>query len=481
MADTLYTTKNDTLLSTQFPSDTSWLSEVGIKWDGVEGRTSSLLPKNLILPYNQNHLTFYYSGLKYGEQGDIVYRYILEGQDKKWSSFTKEGKVDYRNVPPGNYVFKVRARARNHIWSKEVSFAFRVKFPWWQTWWVYILYGLAVVLLVYGFAMLRTRNLKATQRKLEKVVTERTIDLQEANEHLTFQKEEIESQKEEIATQNEELRQSQEELEAQRDYIEERNKELTKKNTLINQSIKAALSIQQALLPSDQLFEDSFREHFTFFRPRNVVSGDFYWLNKSDNTIWLAVADCTGHGVPGAFMTMLGKSLLERLINVKKIDNPAEVLQKLDKEVILTLRQQETKNSAGMDIMLLKITKGEMVNVQYAGAKSSLYVVDGNHDIVEYKSDRISIGGLKKSKDYFTNQVIPTTSESQVFLATDGYQDQNDVKRRSFSKKRLKALLQEISLLTSIEQKQEVLANTLDTYMEDTEQRDDILVMGIKI
>ncbi|OJJ14324.1 hypothetical protein BKI52_43375 [marine bacterium AO1-C] len=481
VADTLYTIKSDTLLANQFPPDTSWLSRAGIKWDGVEGMMPSSLPKKLTLPYNQNHLTFHYSGLKYGEQGDIVYRYILEGLDKKWSSFTKEGKVDYRNIPPGRYVFKVRAKARNHIWSKEVGFAFRVKFPWWQTWWAYILYGLAGALLVYGFAVLRTRNLKATQRKLEQIVDKRTTDLREANEHLTFQKEEIAFQKDEITTQNEELRQSQEELEAQRDYIEERNKELTKKNMLINQSIKAALNIQQALLPSEQLFEDSFSEYFTFFKPRDIVSGDFYWLNKSDDTIWIAVADCTGHGVPGAFMTMLGKSLLERLINVRKLETPAEVLQELDKEVILTLRQRETKNNTGMDIILLKITKGDTPNVLYAGAKNSLFVVDSNNEITEHKADRISIGGIKRRPDHFTNQTISVTSESHIFLGTDGYQDQNDVKRKSFSKKRLRALLQEVSLLPSVEQKQALLATTLDAHMQDTEQRDDILVVGIRL
>jgi ligand-binding sensor domain-containing protein len=473
-ADTLYTSTNDTLLTSRLPADTSWLAKAGIVWDGTKGITSSLIPKNLVLPYDQNHLTFHYSGLQYGEQEDMVYKYILEGSDHQWSPFTKEGKVSYRNIAPGNYTFKVRAQTRNQIWSKEASFTFRVTPPWWQAWWAYILYGLAGLVLVYALLIWRTRNLKAKQKKLEGIVNQRTSELQVANMNLV-------NQKEEIATQNEELRQSQEELEAQRDYIEIRNKQLTQKNTLINQSIKVALSIQQSFLPSEQLFNDSFSEHFILFRPRDVVSGDFYWLHHTENATWLAVADCTGHGVPGAFMTMLGKSLLDRLIDVKKIDNPAEVLQKLDEEVIETLRQQETNNNAGMDIILLKIIQDNSPRVLYAGAKNSLYVVEKDNSILEYKADRMSIGGVNKKMVSYKNHQVTINNGSQLFLTTDGYQDQNDLNRKSFSRKKITQLFQEINSLPSPKQRQQLLAQTLDKHMKDTEQRDDILVIGVKI
>lgn len=472
--DTLYTATNDTLLPNRLLSDTSWLSKAGIQWDGLAGVKASILPKNLTLPYDQNYLTFHYSGLKYGEQSDLKYRYILEGLERQWSAFTKEEKVSYRNIPPGNYVFKVRVQARNQVWSKEARFAFRVTPPWWQTWWAYLLYGLTGLALVYAFLIWRTRNLKAKQKKLEGIVDQRTSELQVANMNLI-------DQKEEIATQNEELRQSQEELEAQRDYIEIRNKQLTQKNTLINKSIKVALSIQQSFLPSEQLFSDSFREHFILFRPRDVVSGDFYWLHHTENATWLAVADCTGHGVPGAFMTMLGKSLLDRLIDVKKVDSPAEVLQKLDEEVIETLRQQETNNNAGMDIILLKIVKGSSPQVVYAGAKNSLYVVEKDNSILEYKADRMSIGGVNKKLVAYKNHQVTVNQGSQLFLTTDGYQDQNNLKRKSFSRKKLIQLFQEINLIPSPKQRQKLLAQTLDTHMQDTEQRDDILVIGVKV
>ncbi|HAS44653.1 MAG TPA: hypothetical protein DCS93_29505 [Microscillaceae bacterium] len=473
LADTLYTVGKDTLLVSRFPPDTSRLHRVGIQWGGVQGILPYYLPKNLVLPFDQNHLTFHFRGLKSVASGEITYRYILVGLDAEWSAFTKENKAEYKNIPPGKYYFKVRAKGRNNQWSDEISFAFKITYPWWQSWWAYVLYAVLAGLLVYGFTAWRTRALKTRQKLLEGVVNERTTDLREANE-------ELRAQKEEIFTRNEELRQSQEELEAQRDYIAKRNEELIKKNTQIHQSIKAAQNIQQALLPSQHLFAENFKEYFIFFRPRDVVSGDFYWLNKTDDALWLAVADCTGHGVPGAFMTMLGKSLLERLINIKGVQTPAEVLQKLDEEVIRTLRQKETNNRSGMDIILLKITKNKTVNVQYAGAKNSLYVVDKHQDITVYKADRISIGGVKRRADEFTNQTVKITRGSTLFLSTDGYEDQNDVERKPFTRGALRTLLQEIGTLTA-DRQCELMAETLATHMEGTEQRDDILVVGVRL
>ncbi|OJJ15352.1 hypothetical protein BKI52_38715 [marine bacterium AO1-C] len=474
LADTLYNVNQDMLLSAKLSRDTSWLGRSNISWNGVENVMPYWLPKKLVLPHDQNYLTFHFSGLKNSEQSSIIYRYMLVGLDTEWSTFTKEGKAEYKNMPPGRYTFRVRAKGRNDVWSEEASFQFKITPPWWQTWWAYTLYVVSGSLLVYGLILWRTQALKARQRILERVVAERTVDLQEANE-------ELRSQKEEISTRNEELHQSQEELEAQRDYIAQRNQELTRKNTQINQSIKAAKSIQQALLPSEQRFAESFNDYFIFFRPRDVVSGDFYWLTKTKNTLWLAVADCTGHGVPGAFMTMLGKSLLERLINVKKIKTPAEVLQKLDEEVISTLRQKETNNRSGMDIILLKITKNETIDIQYAGAKNALYVANENGDIITYKADRISIGGIKRRSDCFANQIVKVSEKTELFLSTDGFEDQNNIDRKSYNRGRLMTLLREVSTLPSAEQKHALLSKTLDTHMQGTEQRDDILVVGIKL
>ena len=454
--------------------DTSWFNQAGISWSGLENQLPYWLPKKLVVPYHQNHLTLHYSGLKQTEQGEVVYRYMLVGLDTKWSAFTHEGKAEYKNIPPGRYTFKVRAKGQNNVWSNEVSLSFEITPPWWKTWWAYGLYGVFTVLLVYGFTSWRTQTFKKRQKVLEQIVAQRTSELQEANE-------ELRTQKEEIFSRNEELHQSQEELETQRDYIAQRNQELLKKNTQINQSIKAAKSIQQALLPAEQLFAECFSDYFIFFRPRDIVSGDFYWLNKTQEAVWLAVADCTGHGVPGAFMTMLGKSLLERLINVRKLATPAEVLQKLDEAIILTLRQKETKNRAGMDIILLKVTKGDTAEVQYAGAKSALYATNAQKEVAVYKGCRVSIGGVKQRAERFVNQTVATAPGTELFLSTDGYEDQNDVRRKSFNRTRLMNLFQKLSTLDTARQKRALLDETLRTHMQYTEQRDDILVVGVKI
>lgn len=318
----------------------------------------------------------------------------------------------------------------------------------------------------------QNKNIKliATQNeRLELKVKERTQELQ--------------VKQEEILTQNEELRQTQEELQTQRDYIEQRNKDLAFKNAQINQSIHAAETIQQAILPSNNAFKEYFKDYFLIFKPKDIVSGDFYWLSKQNNTLWLAVADCTGHGVPGAFMTLLGKNILDNIINVKNVETPAEVLEKLDYEIKTVLRQEETGSNVGMDLILLKLdlTDSNKIAVTFSGAKSMLYVFHESYDkLLEYKGDRIAIGGSRKINLNFTNQQFNIEQNTSLYLASDGFQDQNDVHRRSFKRSKLKEFLFE-NASTSFANQKDLLLSTLDSHMEGTDQRDDILLLAVKV
>jgi signal transduction histidine kinase/ligand-binding sensor domain-containing protein len=198
--DTLFFPNRDSvLLLSNFPPDTNSLTRAGIQWTGTEDLFPYYLPLNLELPYDQNHLTFHYSGMKLNEEFDVVYRYMLEGLDTDWSPFTKEGKADYRNIPPGTYIFKVRARGRNFLWSEEERISFVVYAPWWLLWWVKLLWVALFITILYSIYKIRVNGLNQQKKNLEIEVGART--------------KEVELQRDEILIQAEELRAANSELE----------------------------------------------------------------------------------------------------------------------------------------------------------------------------------------------------------------------------------------------------------------------------
>lgn len=188
--DTLFFPDKDSfLLFSNMPLDNNPLIKAGIRWSGVEDLAPYNLPKNLELPFDQNYVTFHYSGMKLSEQFDIVYRYTLEGMDKKWSSFTREDKASYRNIAPGEYIFRVRARGRNFLWSEEASVSFVVHPPWWLTWWAFFIYGFLMVIVVIMIVKLNTYRLVQQKRQLAKTVNERTAEVVKQKEEIELQAE----------------------------------------------------------------------------------------------------------------------------------------------------------------------------------------------------------------------------------------------------------------------------------------------------
>ncbi|MEM1137741.1 MAG: SpoIIE family protein phosphatase, partial [Bacteroidota bacterium] len=222
---------------------------------------------------------------------------------------------------------------------------------------------------------------------------------------------------------------------------------------------------------------------FIIYRPKDVVSGDFYWVKEIGNTTLLATVDCTGHGVPGAFMSLIGKSLLDLIIEShnEKI-NPAYILQQLHHNLKETLHASNEK-VYGMDLSFVKIEQDLNHNskITFAGAKSSMYYIEKNkQEVVEVKGDRKSIGGIYHEKALFNNQEYTLPQNSIFYLTSDGYQDQNNQNRERLGKKRLKNILLEASQKPIDEQKP-FLEATLKSHMKNTEQRDDIMLMGVQV
>ena len=252
-------------------------------------------------------------------------------------------------------------------------------------------------------------------------------------------------------------------------------------------SIRVAKNIQQAILPFQRELDYFFKEHFMVYLPKDVVSGDFYWVGEvteqGTSKTFLAVVDCTGHGVPGAFMALIGHMLLEKIIYQLHITAPAQILEKLNEEVQRVLRQQEMHNDSGMDMVVLCLEKASehATQITFAGAKNPLLYLPANTSQMQIlKGTRKSVGGKFQTDIVFESETIILASGSQIYMGSDGLSDQNNVKRRKFGQKRLIQVLEENQHHTLDVQKEAIL-DALQTFKLNTDQRDDILWMGIKL
>jgi len=289
---------------------------------------------------------------------------------------------------------------------------------------------------------------------------------------------------EEILKQSAEMYSQKEELQTQNDEISSQNKLLRKQNESIREGIAVAQKIQHVILPSKKILDAAF-DNFILFRPKDVVSGDFYWhaelLDKS--CTFTVVADCTGHGVPGAFMSMIGSRLLSEIVMVDGILDPKEILTELHIRVVKELQQETTANNDGMDLCLMKVGKSENegVDITYCGAKRPLIIVPKSGEIKTLKGSRKSIGGTQQKRTviHFENENITLQKGDTVYLSSDGYIDQNNVQRQKFGTPKLYIVLEEIRALELKEQKS-ILNSVLEQYMGEATQRDDISIMGVR-
>ncbi|OJJ19119.1 hypothetical protein BKI52_20090 [marine bacterium AO1-C] len=332
---------------------------------------------------------------------------------------------------------------------------------------------------------------------------------------------EISEQREQLKKQTDALKYIAEELESQRDTIEDTNKLLSHKNKKITDSIRSAEAIQQAILPLSVRLRDNFADHFVFYQPKDIVSGDFYWLSDvqakkmgtqdDDKTLqfstpssvpfdplsgyntsipdegldtqycFIAVVDCTGHGVPGAFMSMIGFAYLNQIVNENKVLDPAQILQTLHSEIHQGLKQSETNNDEGMDICLCRIEHklNGTYEVLFAGAKRPLYYVkDGQ--LHEVRGNAASIGGWQKQmQKNFENNKVYLNKGDLLYLSTDGYIDTPNPERKNFSTVKFKELLQENFRLPLAKQR-EAFEQALIEHQKDADQRDDITLIGVK-
>ena len=308
--------------------------------------------------------------------------------------------------------------------------------------------------------------------------------VQELKNHNEALEQKVAERTKEITTQNEELLQNQEEITSQRDYIANQNQELRRKEENIQHSLNAALTIQQAVVPAKLKFRDFFEDYFILFRPKDVVSGDFYWLwQKNPKEVMMMVGDCTGHGIPGAFMSLITTALLDRLTRIKGIEDPAQVLSELDRAVKKLLRQDETQGNDGLEggIFSLHQLSPAAYQLTFASARSqAFYVLPQQPNICVLEGDRTFVGGTGSDVRTFSSQKISLPKGTILYFGSDGYPDQNNVIRKKIGRKQLKTMLLSIHQ-QPMQSQQQYLEQCLQAHMKDTDQRDDILLMGLKL
>lgn len=281
-----------------------------------------------------------------------------------------------------------------------------------------------------------------------------------------------------------EIRQQSEELQVANEELEKQKELLTLQNDQITSSINYARTIQTAMLPLQEV-TDKFFNSFIIFRPKDIVSGDFYWYSKQDDLMFVAVIDCTGHGVPGAFMSMIGNRLLNEIVNERQIKSPAMILDLLDDGIKTALKQEQTENSDGMDVCLCSIKKQDInqIKINYCGAKRPLiYYKYKEKKIETIKGTGKHIGGVfnSRSEREFKNIDITLQKNDIIYLTTDGFIDQNDKNRKRFGTSRFIHLLSN-NAAQDLETQKFVLETELDKHMINTKQRDDITIWGVRL
>lgn len=428
-------------------------NHVNWKQKGYDIQPWTNLPKGLELPHDTSHVTFNFVGINHKAPDKVRYQWKLEGYDQSYTPLTHQTSATYPKLPPGNYTFKVIACNSDEECNDEepATFDFIVRPPFWQQTWFIILMVIIGLLIIYAYIKGRERKLMHEREELEKRVKERTQEVVEKNKELELVNLEIVS----------------------------KNKEIEEKNSDLNSSIRYALTIQQASFPPKAELDEFFEEAFVYHLARDIVSGDFYWWKKIENYFVIAIADCTGHGVPGAFMSMIGMTLLNEIFSDKEKISAGEALNRLDQGITAAFENSETESNDGMDIALCIISTEEKT-IEFAGAYRPLVIVSDG-ELIEYKATKYAIGSKDVSNKDFETNVVQYKEDDCIYMFSDGYPDQfGGPKNKKFKTKVMKEMLVEIHKKPMEEQKR-LIDERLIAWMGTNEQVDDILVSGIRL
>src|SRR5690606_33456018 len=412
------------------------------KVSGQEHKATKVL--NLPYPYKKKYtFRFDFIGISYKDPKNVTYQYRLTrngDNDDEWLDLGTTSFREYDFLPDGNYQLQIRSFNADGVYNKEpLTISINIEPPIWKKLWFYIAIIALIVYSVYLIIQIRERNLIKQKEALQREVHNQTILLRE-------QKAEIE-----------------------------------RKNRDITDSINYAKRIQSSILPQSDLLAKAFKEYFIYFVPRDIVSGDFYWFSNLKGKFIITVADCTGHGVPGAFMSMIGTTLLNDIVKQQEINSPADILKRLDTEIKILLQKNEPEHTRdGMDISIVEIdTKTRKVRL--ASAKRPVYLFI-NGELNVYKGIRRSVGdSIIEDESEFVNIEYDMNENDALYLFSDGYADQfGGPEGKKYMSANIRKLLLDIYKKPMREQ-EELIHTTFQQWKGNEEQVDDVVFLGIRL
>lgn len=410
------------------------------------------------IKYRNNDIAFSWAAPYFEEEEETRFSYMLEGFDEDWSAWNRASYKDFTNLRYGPYTMHVKAMNVYGVESIPATYSFTIYRPWYATYGAILGYLILSGLLVFLLVKLYTRRLKLENIRLEGIIEERTAEIRKQKEELT-------------------------------------------------DSIEYASRIQRALLPPRKLMDEQGLEHFILFRPRDIVSGDFYWMGMKNGRLLIVAADCTGHGVPGAFMSMLGMTFLDEIVIKAEITSTDEILEQLRQHVITSLRQSgksiEESTKDGMDLAMVSIDLKSR-EIQFSGAYNPLYIVrklkpseikrleeqeeldiprgsihDDKNLLMQIRADQMPIG-ISEKKSPFTATTFKDEGFS-MYMFSDGFLDQfGGPQGKKFMSKNFKKMILELQSVPMHEQGA-ALEKVLQGWMGEISQIDDILVMGLRM
>ncbi len=398
--------------------------------------------KEITLSYREYFFSIHFAGLEFSDPSRNRYKYFLEGLTEDWIDLGNTRFVTFTNLDPGEYTLKVKASNNHGVWNEQsADILIIITPPFYKTKWFYALSGIIIISSIYGFIKWRERKLREEKAHLENVVETRTHELRE-------EKEKVDA--------------------AHKD---------------IRDSINYAKRIQEATLPLVEEIQKELPGSFVLFKPRDIVSGDFYWFDKQGSLIYLAAADCTGHGVPGALMSMIGSSALHQVLLEEKKMEPGEILTKLNVEIRNALKQNmaESETRDGMDIALISFdTKTN--EIKYSGANRPFYYVRKEiPEVEEIRADKFPIGGAGYEQREFHTHTIKLNKGDTFYIFSDGYPDQfgGDTGKK-FMTKNFKRMLMLYNRYPVMEIRKQ-LDDEFEIWRGNNEQVDDVLVIGVRV
>jgi serine phosphatase RsbU (regulator of sigma subunit) len=401
--------------------------------------------KEITLKHDQNVISFEFSALDFTLPEKNLYTYKLENFDKDWVKPGTRRFVNYTNLDPGQYNFRVRACNSDGVWNDTgATIHLTIVPPFWKTWWFRIGTFVLLILTVYAYFRRRIARLRKVQNFLEDQVHIKTAELRQEKE-----------------------------------LVDEQNKVIEKKNQNITSSIRYAKRIQEAILPIKEKLNDLVPESFIYFKPKDIVSGDFYWFTKQNGYTLIAAVDCTGHGVPGAFMSLIGNNLLNDVVRGHHMTDPKEILNMLHSGLVVALKksEQESDTVDGMDISLC-VLKGD--TLEFASTGRPLLLVR-NNTIKKYKVGKYPLGLVTKKEISFEKETIQLQSGDTFYILTDGYCDQfGGAEDDKYLDSNFESFLLKIQSQKMSEQAMS-LEKEMNDWKGDRPQIDDMLVIGVRI